>query len=189
MRDRLLEQIVPFIAACLGLAGIASAAYVHAQSQRDLLRMAHDIAEIRVSLELIGRQRTSSQEEEVAALRNRIAVLEQAARLPGARTASSSADGAPLAAPQATAPAEGIGQDCIPEGTRFLAGAGDSYPICDTPVTVSIAVVGEGAITLGNGQIVSVGAPGPLAGSGCNLSVLSAGDISLGGFTELRVTC
>jgi hypothetical protein len=81
--------------------------------------------------------------------------------------------------------ADGPTKDCIPLGTRFMASAGDSFPICKTKVVVKIASVDDGLATVNGAGDVAVGSIGQLD-KGCTISVFSA-DTS--GYAEMRVTC
>ncbi|MEO8757408.1 MAG: hypothetical protein ABI398_06620 [Devosia sp.] len=138
------------------------------------------------------------------ALQDRIAALEQTTRdqssqLEAARTqisAMPSTDpatqvGAIGAGPTSSAKpaavvADGPTKDCIPLGTRFMASAGDSFPICKTKVVVKVASVDDGLATINGAGDVAAGGIGALA-KGCNVAVFSA-DIS-SGYAEMRVTC
>ena len=82
--------------------------------------------------------------------------------------------------------ADGPTTDCIPLGTRFMAQAGDSFPICKTSVVVEVSAVTEtSALVTGAGPIAA-GGFASLPTQGCTLMVFSA-DTS--GFAEMRVSC
>ena len=81
--------------------------------------------------------------------------------------------------------ADGPTKDCIPLGTRFMASAGDSFPICKTKVVVKVASVDDGLATITGAGDVAAGSIGQLD-KGCTISVFSA-DTS--GYAEMRVTC
>ena len=82
--------------------------------------------------------------------------------------------------------ADGPTTDCIPLGTRFMAQAGDSFPICKTKVVVEVSAVTEtSALVTGAGPIAAGGFAN-LPTQGCTLMVFSA-DTS--GFAEMRVSC
>jgi hypothetical protein len=138
------------------------------------------------------------------ALQNRIVTLEQTARvqaaeLDAARTALAEAP-PPAAAetsvadatqpPSSTAPAaltaDGPTSDCIPLGTRFMAQAGDSFPICKTSVVVEVSAVTENSALVTGAGPVAAGGFANLPTQGCTLMVFSA---DLTGFAEMRVSC
>jgi len=141
------------------------------------------------------------------ALQDRIAVLERTTRdqsveLEAARAKLADMASAPAAAAEpvtavatATPPAssatpaavvaDGPTKDCIPLGTRFMASAGDSFPICKTKVVVKVASVDDGLATITGAGDVAAGSIGQLD-KGCTISVFSA-DTS--GYAEMRVTC
>jgi len=100
---------------------------------------------------------------------------------PGASASEAPASGATPAAVVANGPTK----DCIPLGTRFMASAGDSFPICKTKVVVKVASVDDGLATINGAGDVAVGSIGQLD-KGCTVSVFSA-DTS--GYAEMRVTC
>jgi hypothetical protein len=138
------------------------------------------------------------------ALQSRIVTLEQttkdqAAALEEARTALvnvptgggaytdvASADPPVQSATPAALTADGPTEDCIPLGTRFMAQAGDSFPICKTMAVVSVSGVGEGSAIVEGAGPVTAGGFGNLAAAGCTVMVFTA-DSS--GFAEMRVTC
>jgi len=82
--------------------------------------------------------------------------------------------------------ADGPTKDCIPLGTRFMAKAGDNFPICKTKVVVKVAGVSDGLATLIGAGDIAAGATVPLSVAGCQAMVISA---DLSGYAELRVTC
>jgi len=140
------------------------------------------------------------------ALQGRIAVLERTTRdqsveLEAARAKLVDMSSTPASAPPVTAVAstdqpasgatpaavvaDGPTKDCIPLGTRFMASAGDSFPICKTKVVVKVASVDDGLATITGAGDVAAGSIGQLD-KGCTVSVFSA-DTS--GYAEMRVTC
>lgn len=182
-RRSLLPVAVAGLAA-MGLAGFAAGFWMQAQTGRELTRMATDIAQLRLGLELYGRQQGTPSNTDSAALQdlaNRLAILEEnwrqapvpSAALPELPTASAPADGG----------------DCLPTATRFLVAAGDSYPICGTAGTVSIGSIDNGFLSLADGTIIAAGGALALPEIGCTLAVVSAGENGMAGYGEIRVTC
>lgn len=173
------------VVACLvALAALASSAWLYASTQRDLVRVATEIAQLRLSLDLYA-QRTPGAEPDPSLLdlANRLAILEQNWR---------DAPVAPTTLPastSATPPAGTSGEDCLPTGTRFMVAAGDSYPVCGSVAVVSIGAVDDGFITLADGTVVAQGGNIAMPGTGCMLGVVPSDGGSLSGFAEIRVTC
>lgn len=173
--------------------------------------MATDLAQMRLSIGLTQPQPATTPEQpaddataaELRSLQNRIAALEQvttnqAAELEAARAAllaipsqPPSTEIAAAEAPQQTptpraVTADGPTSDCIPLGTRFMASAGDSFPICKTKAVVRVSAVENGSATIAGPGPVTAGGFGALEAAGCTVMVFSA-DTS--GYAELRVTC
>jgi hypothetical protein len=142
--------------------------------------------------------------EALLALQSRIVTLEnttkaQATELTAAREALANA---PALAPptqvaitseqpvSSDAPAalssDGPTTDCIPLGTRFMAQAGDSFPICKTKVVVEVSAVTETSALVTGAGPVAAGGFANLPAQGCTIMVFSA-DTS--GFAEMRVSC
>jgi hypothetical protein len=150
--------------------------------------------------------------EALLALQKRIAALEQTARaaavpvaptavaaLPGAGATAGIDPGttgaiAPTPGDEPAEPgfagktklADGPTTDCIPIGTRFVAMAGDSYPICRTPAVVKIKSVTMEGVLLSSGKMVLAGETDTVGFGTCALNVVTTdGD----GFADLKVTC
>lgn len=112
---------------------------------------------------------------------------EVATATPAALTPEASSSVAPpvSSATPAAVTAGGPTTDCIPIGTRFMAAAGDNFPICKTKQVIKVAAVSDGIATIVGPGDVTAGATVALA-QGCTISVFSA-DIS--GYAEMRVSC
>jgi HAMP domain-containing protein len=178
------SEIASITVGLVGVAALAATAWSYADTQRELTRLSTDIAQIKLSLELFGQQAgTSTASTELSDIANRLAILEQEWR-----DAPAPAAAATVPTPTAATPAESAG-DCMPTGTRFLVAAGDSYPICGSPATIEVAAVDNGFITLGNGAVIAAGASIALPGTGCMVSLFSAGTEGMSDYAELRVTC
>lgn len=151
----------------------------------------------------VAAKQDDSTTEALAALQSRIAVLErttqnQAVELEAAKAALAAAPAATgetqvaaLAAPAAAdtpaaVTADGPTTDCIPLGTRFMAAAGDSFPICKTKAVVKVSDVSDGSVTVNGPGVVVPGAVANLNEKGCEVMVFSA-DTS--GYAEMRVSC
>jgi hypothetical protein len=189
----LISRLFIFVVGLVAVAAIAATAWVYAETQRDIVRISTDIAQIKLSLELYGRQSPgdaapAASSDQLLDLSNRIAILEQnwrdqppsSADADTSRVPALPADGAATGGPQS---------DCMPAGTRFLASAGDSYPICGTPGVVDVTTVEASHVTFTDGTIVPAGGSAILKGTNCTLAVVSSGADGMTGYAELRVGC
>jgi hypothetical protein len=130
-------------------------------------------------------QTTRDQSAQLEAARAQISAMPSSAG-PVTQVATATPEtAAPGGATPAAVVADGPTKDCIPLGTRFMASAGDSFPICKTKVVVKVASVDDGLATINGAGDVAAGSIGQLA-KGCTISVFSA-DTS--GYAEMRVTC
>ena len=161
-----------------GLTALGGTAWLYQQSQREVLRLSTELAQLRVSLDLYARNATAS-----------------AAPAPATTQAEPTATTAlPDIAPEVTPspPAQtatSSGEDCLPAGMRLLVAAGDSYPICDQPITIDVGAVDNGYVMLADGTTIPSGGSLPLVGTQCTIGVTSSGDEGLTGYAEIRVTC
>lgn len=180
-------RVFTFVVGLVGVAAIATSAWVYTETQRDLNRVASDIAQIRLSLQLFGQQRPGDiavpASDAVQDLNNRLSILEQSWRDQG------SAPAALPATPDAAAATTGPATDCIPQGTRFLVASGDSYPICGTPAVVEVTAVDSTYVSFTDGTIITLGGNAILKGTKCTLAVVSSGADGMTGYAELRVGC
>ncbi|WP_375452644.1 hypothetical protein [uncultured Devosia sp.] len=179
-------RVLTVVVGLIALAAIATSAWVYADTQRDLSRVATDIAQIRLSLQLFSQQRPGDialpASDAVQDLSNRLAILEQDWRGQAPAPAAAIPD-------TATATPTGPATDCIPQGTRFLVAAGDSYPICGTPAVVAVTAVDKTYVSFTDGTIVTLGGNAILKGTSCTLAVVSSNADGMDGYAELRVGC
>lgn len=185
--------LLGFVAGLVGVAALGASAWVYTETQRDVGRLATDIAQIKLSLELFNRQHsnaqapTASDAAALTELSNRIGLLEENWRS-GAINAQSTL---PPLSPSGTAgvapvPTDG---DCLPTGTRFMVAAGDVYPVCGTTAKVEIGGVDNGFITLSDGTVIAQGATVGLPASQCMIAVVPSEGGAISGFAEIRLTC
>lgn len=166
-----------------GLAGFAFSGWVYVEGQREIVRLATEVAQLRVSLDLYMRSGTNT--ADLADLTERLTELEQAARSNAVPMPT-----APANATDAAATPTPSGEDCLPEGMRLLVAAGDTYPICGQAAEVSVSFVDNGYITLSDGTSVASGGTTPLPGfPACTIAVTSGGDEGVTGYAEIRVNC
>jgi len=211
-----MDRLIALLAALVALISLGGALLVHNNATAVMTRQAGEIAQLKASLTLINQQQSGispsrpaanpaadGAAEALLALQNRVASLEattrdQASALDAARAALAEAGAAapvtavaladqPAASPSPAAlSADGPTEDCIPLGTRFMAQAGDSFPICRTKVVVDVADVAEGSAMVEGAPPIAAGGFGNLPVAGCTLMVFSA-DVT--GFAEMRVSC
>ena len=177
--------------AVLALAALGAGARMYGESQREIVRLATEVAQLRISLDLYARGQETTSPIDPAALDdlgNRLAALEETARVVSAPAAPSLPELPPIA-PPAGAPTAAANGDCLPTGTRFLVAAGDTYPVCGVAGTVEIGAVDNGFISLRDGTVIAAGGNIALAGTACMIGVVSAGENGMTGYAEIRVTC
>lgn len=188
------STLIGGVAALVGVASLAVSAWVYSETHREVLRLATDMAQLRISLDLYAQRSGTAAPQsaaggpasaDLAALANRLAILEQSWR-----------SGSEAVVPQTTLPAINGGSDsassdgdCLPPGMRILVAAGDSYAICGTTGSVTVNAVENGYVTLDDGNTVPSGGSFPLVGTNCMLGVTSGGDEGLTGYAEIRVSC
>lgn len=191
----LVDRIIPFLAAVVGLVALAGAVSVQLSTDAKTAAVTAAMAELRSSVDALGQQTAAlaapADDGTAAGL---LALQDRMTKLQGEWDAQKTA----LAATQVAAPAAAAATttaeidpnlpttDCIPLGTRFMVLPDDSYPICQ-----SKAVIKTGAITAdtiyfdGAGAVVETGF-GSLPGTSCTVMVFQADEA---GFGEVRVTC
>lgn len=192
----LMDRIVPFLAALVGLIALAGAVVVELNAQQRAEAVSQELARIRLAMDLLSQRAetlASAADDGTAdgllALQDRMNTLEQEWSDRQAAVPTTAAPG--LVAP-ATAEARAAidpnlpTEDCIPLGTRFMAMTGESYKICQSSAVVRVSgITGDSVVVEGAGVVAETGFAN-LAGTTCTLMVFSA-DIE--GFAEMRVNC
>jgi len=186
-----LTTILSVVVGLVGVAALGASAWVYAETRREIVRLSTDIAQLRVSLELYGRQQgmPAGETTDLSDLANRLAILEQNWRdQPSGETTGALP---PLPPPEASGQGtdDVASGDCLPTGTRFMVAAGDLYPVCGTGAVVEIGSVDDGFISLGDGTVIAQGGTIALPDSACMIGVLPAEGAAVSGFAEIRVTC
>lgn len=190
----LIDRVIPFLAAGVGLIALAGAVLVQMNAEARSKGLMSEIAELRVLVEQVSARTetlaTAGDDGTAAgllALQDRMVGLEEQVA-----TAVATASAAPAAAPdtQSTAAAEIDPNlpttDCIPLGTRFVALPDESYPLCQSTTVLKVGTITDDAVTVeGAGPIVETGF-GKIVGTECTVMVFSA---DLAGFAEMRVNC
>lgn len=192
----LIDRIIPFLAAIVGLVALAGSVLVQMHGTAERARLAEEMAQLRMSMEQLAQQTgelaagaDDGTAEGLLALQDRMDRVE-AEWQSMAQAEAEAADAGPAAVPGDNA-ARTIDpswptEDCIPTGTRFMARAGEPIPICQTPVVINVSAITDDTVLVdGAGTIVENGF-GALAGTDCSVTAFSA-DIQ--GFAELRVNC
>jgi hypothetical protein len=188
----LIDRIIPFLAALVGLVALAGAVVVQTNvtAQNDSIR--GEIAQTRRALDLVVQRnenlstRLDTEQvddgiaEALLALQDRMNRLEEAASAPPSMTpATTSAADRPIDPDLPTV-------DCIPQGTRFMVTTGDGFPVCQSRVVITASAITAEMVALDNGVTLVSGTPSPLPGGTCTASLIST---DAAGFAELRVDC
>lgn len=194
----LIDRVIPFLAAGVGLIALAGAVVVQLNAEARTAALTSEISELRKVVEQIGVRTEAialAQDDGTAAgllaLQDRMVGLESQVAV-----AAANVDAVPLALrPGADAAAEtAVAEidpnlpttDCIPLGTRFVALPDESYPLCQSATVLKVgAITGETVLVEGAGPIVETGFA-KIVGTECTVMVFSA-DIE--GFAEMRVNC
>ena len=203
-----MDRLIALLAALVGLIALGGALLVHNSATAIMQRQANEIAALRASLSeqpprpdsAPVRPEDDGTAEALLALQSRIVTLEQKAEaqreeLDATRLALTSVP-PPTTETAAVRPsssdtpaalsADGPTTDCIPLGTRFMAQAGDSFPICKTSVVVEVSAITENSALVAGAGPVAAGGFANLPAQGCTVMVFSA---DLSGFAEMRVSC
>lgn len=192
----LIDRLIPFLAALVGLVALAASVVVQTNVTRQNEAIRADILAARQAMDVIV-QRTENLSvrldadqdpaddgiaDALLALQDRIAKLEAAAE------AAPLAAPAPLSTGAANRPIDPNlpTTDCIPQGTRFMVTTGDDFPICQSRIVVTAAAITGEMVALDNGVTLVPGTPSPLPGGQCTASLITTDEA---GFAELRVDC
>jgi len=199
----LIDRVIPFLAAFVGLIALAGAVTAQLSSEARTQAVSGEIAAMKTSIAQLVQQASSltgpaedGTAEGLLALQDRMNRLETdwqtqkeaVVAAPAAVTAPASPGAAP-----ADQPAEAAAidpnlptTDCIPLGTRFMVTPNETYPLCQSRQQVKVGMItGDTVEVTGAGTIVETGF-GALAGSTCTVMVFSA---DAAGFAEMRVNC
>lgn len=196
----LMDRIIPFLSAFVGLVALGGALLVQANTNARSQFVLDEIAVVRAEIQAVAGQsvapvadpaeaeRIEGLIDAMLALQSRMDTLETAweerpepvAAVDSGTAGFTSADG------QAMVDPDWPTENCIPIGTRFMASVGDELPICQSPVVIVVnAVTDDNVLVEGTGLITET-AFKTIPGSNCRLTVFSA---DAAGFTEMRVGC
>lgn len=191
----LIDRLIPFLAAIVGLVALAGAVAVQLNTDAKTKAVTDMIAELRVSVDDLGKRAAAPAvpvDDGTAA--GLLALQDRMVKLEGEwadRQAAAAATPATDAAAPATTASAAIDPnlpttDCIPLGTRFMVMPGESYPLCQSKAVVKTGAITADTVTIeGVGPVVETGF-GTIAGTSCTVMVFSADEA---GFAEVRVTC
>jgi hypothetical protein len=185
-----LANVLSFVVGLVGIASLGASAWVYSDTQREIVRLSTDIAQLRLSMELFGRQQgvpTNTDNAALTDLGNRLAILEQSWRSAPATAPALALPATPATAP--ATPAAAAGGDCLPTGTRFMVAAGDRYAVCGSGAVVEIGSVDDGFISLSDGTVIAQGGNIVLPNSACMIGVVPSDGAAVSGYAEIRVTC
>lgn len=188
-----MQRFLLLVTYFVGMAALVLAGILGYEGYRESRRLNAEIASLKAeiqqlagtaqALEPIAESNLNTGDGEIAALKNRIAILEEAWRNGVPSTGALPPLQPEGAGDTATAPSG----DCIPMGTRFLATIGQTFAICGTEATVEVSSIGASDIVLGATGTVPVGGQREIEGTNCVVAGLTADQAN--GFAELRVTC
>ena len=187
-----MQRFLLLVTYFVGMSALVLAGILGYEGFREARRLNAEITSLKAAIEQVAGSSTklqpiaeqSASEAELIALRNRLAILEEAWRQQSPGSAS-----LPPLQPAATAAAAAATSDgnCIPQDIGFLATPGETFPICGTAAKVTLSAIGPSDIVLDSGGTAPVGGKTGLAGSDCAVTVISAD--AANGFAELRVSC
>jgi len=196
----MIDRVVPFLAAFVGLIALAGAVTAQMSSEARTAAVSAQIAEVKASIDQMSQQTSArpaaddGTAEGLLALQDRMNELEAgwqaqkelSAALPAATDVAT--DAAPTDQPAKPAEIDPNlpTTDCIPLGTRFMVTPNETYPLCQSKQQVKVGMITNDTVDVtGAGTIVETGF-GALAGSTCTVMVFSA---DAAGFAEMRVSC
>lgn len=192
----LIDRLIPFLAAIVGLVALAGAVAVQLNTDAKTKAVTEAMAALRTSVDELGKRAEAAPapvDDGTAA--GLLALQDRMVKLEGEWTEQKAAAAAapavvPGAADAGTQTAEIDPNlptsDCIPLGTRFMVTPGESYPICQSKAVIKTGLITADTVTIdGVGQVVETGF-GTIAGTNCTVMVFSTDEA---GFAEMRVTC
>lgn len=189
----LIDRLIPFLAALVGLVALAGAVVVQTNVTNQNTAIAEELARTRMALDLmvqrnenlstrldgLGEPADDGIAEALLALQDRMNKLEESATTALAAPAPLTPGSRPV---DPNLPTE----DCIPQGTRFVVTMDDGYAICQSKHTIKAEVITAEMTVLDNGVTLVPGTPSPLPGGDCTASLITT---DAAGFAELRVDC
>ena len=188
----LIDRLIPFLAAIVGLVALAGAVAVQLNTDMKTKAVTDGLAELRTSVDELGKRAATPVDDGTAA--GLLALQDRMVKLESEWTARQAAAAAAPATVPGTAETTATAEidpslpttDCIPLGTRFMVTPGETYPLCQSKAVIKTGMITADTVTIdGVGQVVETGF-GTIAGTSCTVMVFSADEA---GFAEVRVTC
>lgn len=198
----LIDRVIPFLAALIGLIALAGAVVVQLNGlsrsealSEEMVKLSAGIDKLTQRADALSSAPDNGTAAGLLALQDRMvkleadvtAATEKLAAAPPAAAAPSPEAGTEAVA---TAPAKIDPSlpttDCIPLGTRFMVTPNESYPLCQSKAKIEVgSITGDTVDINGAGTVTETGFS-TLVGTSCTVMVFSA---DAEGFAELRVTC
>ena len=193
----LIDRLIPFLAAIVGLVALAGAVAVQLNTDAKTKAVTDAVVALQASVDALGKRAdalaTPAADDGTAA--GLLALQDRMVKLEGEWTAQQAAAAAAPAGPAPLVPGDATTAaidpnlpttDCIPLGTRFMVTPGETYPLCQSKAVIKTGMITADTVTIdGVGSVVETGF-GNLAGTSCTVMVFSADEA---GFAEVRVTC
>lgn len=194
----LIDRLIPFLAAIVGLVALAGAVAVQLNTDAKTKAVADAVVALQASVDALGKRAEAPAATPVddGTAAGLLALQDRMVKLEGEWTAQQAAAAAAPAAPAALAAGDAPATaeidpnlpttDCIPLGTRFMVTPNESFPICQSKAVIKTGMITADTVDIdGIGQVVETGF-GNIAGTSCTVMVFSADEA---GFAEMRVTC
>jgi hypothetical protein len=195
----LIDRLIPFLAAIVGLVALAGAVAVQLNTDAKTKAVTDAVVALQASVDALGKRADAlvvppADDGTAAGL---LALQDRMVKLEGEWTAQQAAAAAAPSVPAALTPGDAPAAaaeidpslpttDCIPVGTRFMVTPNETYPICQSKAVVKTGQITADTVTIeGAGPVVATSF-GALAGTNCTVMVFSA---DAAGFAEVRVTC
>jgi acyl-CoA synthetase (AMP-forming)/AMP-acid ligase II len=192
----LIDRLIPFLAAIVGLVALAGAVAVQLNTDAKTKSVTDAVVALQASVEALGKRADAlavpAADDGTAAgllaLQDRMVKLESEWTAQQAATAAAPATLTPGDAPATAAEIDPNlpTTDCIPLGTRFMASVGDEMKICQSPVVIKVSAITGDSVLTENAGVVNETASAIITGSNCRLQVFTA---DAEGFAEMRVSC
>ncbi len=192
-----IDRLIPFLAAIVGLVALAGAVAVQINADAKTAAVTVAMAELESSVAaLSSRADALATDDDDGTAAGLLALQGRMNKLEGEWTEQQAAlAAAPIVPPAAdtTAVTETAAIDpnlptidCIPLGTRFMVTPNESFPMCQSRAVVKTGPITSDTVYIdGTGPVVETGF-GNLPGTSCTIMVFSADEA---GFGEVRVTC
>lgn len=192
----LIDRLIPFLAAIVGLVALAGAVAVQLNTDAKTKAVTEAVVALRASVDELGkRAETAATPVDDGTAAGLLALQDRMVKLESEWTEQkTAAAAAPAAVPSAADAGTETAEidpnlpttDCIPLGTRFMVTPGETYPLCQSKAVVKTGLITADTVDIdGVGQVVETGF-GTIAGTTCTVMVFSADEA---GFAEVRVTC